>query len=146
MAWSSPYRRMPTDQPGHRRSRMPSKITPSTLAPAGVVQQRSTATPATAPSGSIPPGPRSDWYDRHRPIQIELQIRWLHQVETVRHRAGPSPTDLESVLGATLHEFESRILRQCLTRHDVEGPHCSRWSPSTCVVVVAAVRPGWRPN
>lgn len=28
MAWSSPYRRMPTDQPGHRRSRMPSTITP----------------------------------------------------------------------------------------------------------------------
>jgi hypothetical protein len=29
---------------------------------------------------------------------------------------------LESVLGATPHEFESRILRQCLTGHDVVGP------------------------
>lgn len=27
------------------------------------------------------------------------------------------------MLGATPHEFESRILRQCLTGHDVEGPH-----------------------
>lgn len=37
---------------------------------------------------------------------------------------------MESVLGATPHEFESRILRQCLTGHDVEGPHRSRWGPS----------------
>src|SRR4051794_13737862 len=37
---------------------------------------------------------------------------------------GVQPRDpLESVLGATPHEFESRILRQCLTGHDVEGPH-----------------------
>jgi hypothetical protein len=41
------------------------------------------------------------------------------------------PTQLESVLGATPHEFESRILRQCLTGHDVEGPHRLRWGPST---------------
>ncbi len=57
-------------QPAHRRSRMPSTITPSTLALAGVVQQRSTAT-------------------------------------------------------------ESRILRQRLTRRDVERHHCSQWSHST---------------
>ena len=43
---------------------------------------------------------------------------------------------MESVLGATPHEFESRILRQCLTGHDVEGPHRSRWGHSTCVVAV----------
>lgn len=41
---------------------------------------------------------------------------------------------MESVLGATPHEFESRILRQCLTGHDVEGPHRSRWGPSTLSV------------
>ncbi len=36
------------------------------------------------------------------------------------------PPQLESVLGATPHEFESRILRQCLTGHDVEGPPGNR--------------------
>src|SRR5690606_12681571 len=48
----------------------------------------------------------------------------------------PEPPDehLESVLGATPHEFESRILRQCLTGHDVEGPHRLRWGPSTLPV------------
>jgi hypothetical protein len=46
-------------------------------------------------------------------------------------------------LGATPHEFESRILRQCLTGHDVEGPRCSQWGPSTCVVsVLVSVGPG----
>ena len=42
-----------------------------------------------------------------------------------RPRTTPTtpPPQLESVLGATPHEFESRILRQCLTGHDVEGPH-----------------------
>jgi hypothetical protein len=30
----------------------------------------------------------------------------------------PHRDPLESVLGATPHEFESRILRQCLTGHD----------------------------
>ena len=41
------------------------------------------------------------------------------------------------MLGATPHEFESRILRQCLTGHDVEGPHRSRWGPSTLSVSVS---------
>ena len=50
---------------------------------------------------------------------------------------------MESVLGATPHEFESRILRQCLTGHDVEGPHRSRWGPSTCVVSVAVFGLDW---
>src|SRR4051812_39105721 len=50
------------------------------------------------------------------------------------HTPEPPDEDLESVLGATPHEFESRILRQCLTGHDVEGPHRSRWGPSTFVV------------
>jgi hypothetical protein len=37
MAWSSPYRRMPTDQPGHRRSRMPKHNHAVDLSLAGVV-------------------------------------------------------------------------------------------------------------
>jgi hypothetical protein len=40
-------------------------------------------------------------------------------------------------LGATPHEFESRILRQCLTGDDVEGPHRSRWGPSSLSVSVS---------
>ena len=54
------------------------------------------------------------------------------QVRTPTTPAGPLYGHVESVWGATPHEFASRILRQCLTGHDVEGPRCSRWGPSTC--------------
>jgi len=52
---------------------------------------------------------------------------------------GRSDEQLESVLGTTPHEFESRILRQCLTGHDVDGPHRLRWGPSAFVVAVSEV-------
>jgi hypothetical protein len=55
---------------------------------------------------------------------------FLCQVRTLLNPAGPHRDPLESVLGATPHEFESRILRQCLTGHDIEGPHRSRGGPS----------------
>jgi hypothetical protein len=54
----------------------------------------------------------------------------------VRHRI-PGRTVGKRV-GATPHEFESRVLRQCLTEHDVEGPHRPRWGPSTGVLAVRA--------
>jgi hypothetical protein len=59
------------------------------------------------------------------------------QVRTFPNVPEPPDEHLESVLGATPHEFESRILRQCLTGHDVEGPHRSRWGPSSLSVSVS---------
>jgi hypothetical protein len=58
------------------------------------------------------------------------------------HPATPPP-QLESVLGATPHEFESRILRQCLTGHDVEGP---RRKVGPFVVVLRSRCPGFCPQ
>lgn len=40
-------------------------------------------------------------------------------------------------VGGNSAGFESPTIRQCLTGHDVEGPHRSRWGPSSCVVAVA---------
>ncbi len=53
------------------------------------------------------------------------------QPRTLLITPGPPDEQLESVLGSHPHEFESRILRQCLTGHDVEGPHRERWGPSS---------------
>jgi hypothetical protein len=97
-----------------------------------------------------------------RPVSVSVSFSRVHDRSgatppSARHEAGPSmnagerprtqpttpPPQLESVLGSHPHEFESRILRQCLTGHDVEGPHRSRWGPSSCLsaLLVLVFRP-----
>jgi hypothetical protein len=62
------------------------------------------------------------------------------QVRTPTNPAGPPHEDLESVLGATPHEFESRILRTPPTRAD-DGPDrtCGRGHRRSGVAVWVAV-------
>ena len=69
---------------------------------------------------------------RQRPT-IRLPIV-AAQVRTPLLAHEPRREQLESVLGATPHEFESRILRQCLTGHDVDGPRSLLRGPTTRVV------------
>ncbi|TWG04522.1 hypothetical protein FHX80_112975 [Streptomyces brevispora] len=73
------------------------------------------------------------------------------QVRTGAARTGQPDEHLESVLGATPHEFESRILRHCSHRARLEGPHRSRWGPSTLSVSVSVsvgffLGAGWHPE
>ncbi len=68
------------------------------------------------------------------------------QARTPLSPTEPADEDLESVLGATPHEFESRILRQCLTGHYVEGPYRPRWGPSSRPSQLATEAPPERPS